>query len=244
MFYTIYKITNLVNNKIYIGMHQTKKLEDGYMGSGTSLRSAFKKYGMHNFTKEIMFILNNRKDMIEKEKELVTEEFCNLSYTYNMCIGGHGGAIRKGAILSEETKLKISEKTKEAMSDENLKKRLSEKRKLRKTSNETKQLMSDMRTGKIWITSPDKKSTKHIHQNEADILLSNGWTLGREFKNHMKDPEKAAEAGLKRRKSVTIDNIVYGDYKQAAIAIGRSPSYVQSLIKKGKAFFGPSGSGF
>ena len=161
-----------------------------------------------------------------------------------MCIGGHGGDIRKGAVLSEENNQKISIKTKEAMSDESLKKRLSEKRKLRITSDETKKIMSDMRSGKIWITSPDRKSTKHLHQSEADSYISEGWTLGREFVNHMKDAEKAAAIGLKRRRSVTIDNVTYGCYKQAANGIGRSPSYVQTLIKNGYAIAGDKGSGF
>lgn len=43
MFYTIYQITNNVNGKIYISMHQTKNLDDGYMGSGIMLRNAYKK---------------------------------------------------------------------------------------------------------------------------------------------------------------------------------------------------------
>ena len=39
-FYTIYKITNKTNGKFYIGLHETKDLLDGYMGSGISLPPA------------------------------------------------------------------------------------------------------------------------------------------------------------------------------------------------------------
>ena len=87
MFYTIYKITNKTNGKYYIGKHQTKDLNDGYMGSGKLLRFAIKKYGIDNFTKEILHIFDNESDMNAKEKELVviSEE------SYNLCPGGHGG---------------------------------------------------------------------------------------------------------------------------------------------------------
>ncbi len=36
-YYTIYKITNIINGMIYIGKHQTKDVNDGYMGSGKHL---------------------------------------------------------------------------------------------------------------------------------------------------------------------------------------------------------------
>ena len=48
MFYTIYKVTNKLNSKYYIGKHQTLDLDDGYMGSGKLIRYAVKKYGKDN----------------------------------------------------------------------------------------------------------------------------------------------------------------------------------------------------
>ena len=91
MFYTIYKITNKINGKIYIGKHQTKDLNDGYMGSGKNLRRAISKYGIENFEKEILFQFDTEHKMNSKEAELVTEEFCLREDTYNLCPGGQGG---------------------------------------------------------------------------------------------------------------------------------------------------------
>jgi dissimilatory sulfite reductase (desulfoviridin) alpha/beta subunit len=68
MFYTIYKITNIINGKIYIGKHQTKDLNDNYMGSGKHLRHSIAKYGIENFTKEIIDSANSLDELNEKEK--------------------------------------------------------------------------------------------------------------------------------------------------------------------------------
>lgn len=85
MHYLIYKIVNLVNNKIYIGKHKTKNKDDGYMGSGKLIGLAIAKYGIANFKKEILFEALSEKEMIAKEEELVELG----PHSYNMVPGGY-----------------------------------------------------------------------------------------------------------------------------------------------------------
>lgn len=91
MFYTIYKTTNLINGKIYIGKHETLDANDDYMGSGKNIKRALAKYGIENFKKEILFIFGNEEEMDFKEAELVTKEFVLEDTNYNICPGGQGG---------------------------------------------------------------------------------------------------------------------------------------------------------
>lgn len=88
MFYTIYKTTNLINNKFYIGKHQTKDLADGYFGSGKLLVRAVNKYGIDNFATEIVAVYETEHEMNLAEKILVV---CDPEVSYNLCKGGQGG---------------------------------------------------------------------------------------------------------------------------------------------------------
>lgn len=91
VFYTIYKTTNKINGKIYIGKHKTVDPNDDYLGSGTVFNEAKVKYGRENFMKEVLFIFDNEAEMDAKEAELVTEEFVLEDTNYNICPGGQGG---------------------------------------------------------------------------------------------------------------------------------------------------------
>jgi len=90
MYYTVYKITNLINTKIYIGAHQTEDLNDTYMGSGTHILRAVRKYGVQNFKKEYLAIFDNPDDMFNMESQLVNKEFIENRNTYNLNLGGTG----------------------------------------------------------------------------------------------------------------------------------------------------------
>lgn len=85
----VYKITNLLNCKIYIGIHSSLNPEkDGYMGSGKLIKNAIKKYGKNNFKKEILITLDCRNAAIEYERLIVNEEFVKNENSYNLIIGG------------------------------------------------------------------------------------------------------------------------------------------------------------
>ena len=95
---TVYKITNNINDKIYIGVHRTQNLNDGYYGSGKLIKRALKKYGKENFTREYLHIFNDGEEELafEKEREYVNREFTQREDTYNLSEGGNINPVMYG----------------------------------------------------------------------------------------------------------------------------------------------------
>lgn len=106
MKYIVYQTTNIINNKIYIGVHKVENPDvfDGYLGCGVYIHSpssymypttpfqyAVKKYGISKFKRTTIKVFDNLQEAFNLEKELVNYEFLNRKDTYNAALGGGGG---------------------------------------------------------------------------------------------------------------------------------------------------------
>ena len=89
MEHVIYRITNMINGKKYIGKHSTTDVYDGYFGSGIAIKQAINKYGIDNFKKEIICYCNNEEELKEMEKYHIKKEG-TFSKGYNLTLGGEG----------------------------------------------------------------------------------------------------------------------------------------------------------
>jgi group I intron endonuclease len=103
----VYKTTNLVNGMIYIGQ---KKFDcfgrwKTYLGSGTLLKLAFKKYGKHNFKREILDVCTKDNINLSETNLIRLYKSIDKSIGYNICEGGHGSSGMKHSL---ESRIKIS----------------------------------------------------------------------------------------------------------------------------------------
>ena len=104
MFYIIYKITNKINNKFYIGI-TSEGLHKRFLGhcrkakhSPTSnFHKAINKYGESNFSKEILhsFDTEDKKYAYSIEQKFITE-YCAITKGYNMDMFPWGCSDKSG----------------------------------------------------------------------------------------------------------------------------------------------------
>lgn len=110
----IYKTTNLINGKIYVG--KDKHNNPNYYGSGKRLNDAIKCYGKENFKKEIIEYCISYEQMAEREKYWIKElDSMHVNGKgYNLTEGGEGGDTfsNRSATEQEITRKKISKQSK------------------------------------------------------------------------------------------------------------------------------------
>ena len=120
MYGYIYKTTNLINGKIYIGQKKSNKfLAEDYLGSGIYLKHAIDKYGSKNFNVELVEECGCKDELNQREIFWINHfNSTDLSIGYNIACGGQGGNLgeevckkisnsHKGKKFSEEHKQKL-----------------------------------------------------------------------------------------------------------------------------------------
>jgi len=87
-------------------MHSTDNLDDGYLGSGTHLWKSIKKYGKDQHVREVLEHLSTRKDLSNREMQIITAEVIKDPLCMNFRTGGTGN--QPGRTSNEEVRAKMS----------------------------------------------------------------------------------------------------------------------------------------
>ena len=91
MYGFIYLTVNKINNKKYIGMCKNTHREN-YLGSGTLLKNAIKKYGKENFERIILQECETFQELSGAEKYWIKKyNAVDSDNFYNLTDGGFGG---------------------------------------------------------------------------------------------------------------------------------------------------------
>ena len=207
----IYKITNNINNKVYIGKCELSLNESqNYYGSGILIKRAIKKYGKENFSKTIICFCNSVDELNDCEKLYVhmyktfLKENC-----YNIAEGGTGGNSQR--YYSQEQKDAFKNKMSELVKGD--KNPFYNKH----HTDETKQKISKSKKGictekmlinlkKVWEINRQreyKKGFKHSPETIAKLKeLQSGQNNGMYGKHHSEHSKQLQSEHIKQSKQI------------------------------------------
>ena len=109
----IYKVTNLINGKIYVGQtaNSLEKRWKDHCRTGYLLNKAIKKYGKENFTIEQIDMASSKEECDEKEKNYIKElKSHTLEHGYNLELGGNGPGKHSEVTLKKMSESQLGEK--------------------------------------------------------------------------------------------------------------------------------------
>lgn len=167
MFGYIYKITNNLNQKVYIGKHKYDKpeLDKYYITSGKYITDSINKYGIENFTREIIDTAETEAELNLREKYHIKKCNSKVPNGYNLTDGADGlsnpsSAVRKVMSVkakerkySKETLQKRSASLKKVIHTEEWLNKISTSLKGRKPSENTINASSKRHKGAVWYNN-------------------------------------------------------------------------------------------
>lgn len=163
-YHYIYKITNLLSGKYYLGMHSTDDLYDGYMGSGRRIRYSINKYGVDNHKKEIIEFCKSRKELLKREEEIVNLNEIAKEECMNLSVGGRGPLHYKH---TEEARKKISESNTGRILSEEHKEKIRQGNLNKFVSEETRKKLRKQKLGKLNPMSNGHKEETKLKISES-----------------------------------------------------------------------------
>lgn len=209
----IYKTTNLINGKIYIGKHLATKFSLSYKGSGTILKQAFKKYGKENFKCELIAEANTEEELNNLEAYWIeTLDSRNSKIGYNIVEGGLGTS---GYHHSEEAKQKMSKAKSGRLLTEEWKSKIAKAGKCRTHSPETRQKISNSNKGKKRSEEAKANMRKghqehptvftddyraKLKQSRAEAISSGRWSISKEGIERIREAVRKPKSEEHRRK--------------------------------------------
>lgn len=89
----VYKTTNLINKRPYIGKKTSSKVDSNYLGSGLLIKRAINKYGSSAFRLEILAWSKDKEELNQLEKEYIAlyRKKLGKHVLYNIAEGGSPG---------------------------------------------------------------------------------------------------------------------------------------------------------
>ena len=163
----IYKIENTVNHKVYIGQsrHILKRLKAHLRKEENPyLRSAFQKYGLDNFSFEV---IKETWDMNYWEMFLICiYKSQDKEYGYNILPGGEGGdsEVTRQSWINPEIRCKRVESSKKVIHTPEWNRHVSESQKGKTVSEETKQKIREKRKLQAPMSEGSKQKQKESIQ--------------------------------------------------------------------------------
>lgn len=244
----VYKTTNIINGKFYIGQDSNNNPE--YLGSGILLKKSIEKYSRENFVKEILEVCSTKEELNEREIFWIEETQAKL-YGYNIADGGHGGNT-----YNDEIRKRVSELLKgREVSKETIEKRKKTREKnpeKYKLSEERKQAIGNTHRGKTIsqqqrlnlserMKNFDNYSSKFLEMQKSESKSEDKspmWgkkhspeTLQKMSESHKKNPTRYWKGKTQSAESIE-------KRRQASLKHKHSEEYKESITGEGNPFYG------